>query len=194
MGVLVSGILWFLPLILAVVAYRRVSVLRSEVDRLTARIEAASTPEQFQGVSVEPEVPVPCPPEPEPLEPQPEYWGVEVSAPRTPSRSVEDSAEPKPDRLRNFETQLTSRWLIWLAGLAFIGAAIFFVRHVYAAGLFPPMVRVASGVAIGLLAIAAGEFLRRKETRIPGPDYVPPAVTAGGLTAIFASIYAAHGL
>ena len=51
---------------------------------------------------------------------------------------------------------------------------------------------------MGAALVVAGEWLRRqplqKAIASLQPNYVPPALTAGGLFTAFASIYAAYGL
>ncbi len=67
-------------------------------------------------------------------------------------------------------------------------------------GWLVPWVRVSLGLGVGLLLVAGGEVLLHGSRRaqvgamLGHTDYVPPAVTAGGLFAAFASVYAAYAL
>ena len=110
-------------------------------------------------------------------------------------------APPVPKKksfARRLEEELTSRWLVWLGGVALAIAGYFLVLYVAEHGLLGPRGRIIAGVVLGIALAAAGEYVRRR----PGqraiaslkPDYVPQALTAAGLATLFGSFYAAHGL
>jgi uncharacterized membrane protein len=97
-----------------------------------------------------------------------------------------------------FELQLTSRWLVWLGAITIALGSVFLVRYSIERGWLGPGVRVAFGLAFGLALMLGGEWLRRQPLQraiaAVRADFVPPALTAAGLFAAFASIYAAYGL
>jgi uncharacterized membrane protein len=127
--------------------------------------------------------------------------------PPAPEEKSETAAEPErepaaaPERKAGFvewiEEELTSRWLVWLGGLAMAIAGYFLVLYAVEHGLLGPKARVAGGLLLGALLSAAGEYLRRrplqKAVASVRPDYVPQALTAAGLATMFAAVYAAYG-
>ncbi|HSF96915.1 MAG TPA: DUF2339 domain-containing protein [Thermohalobaculum sp.] len=107
-------------------------------------------------------------------------------------------AEPLRSRAETVEHALTARWMVWLGALAVGLSAVFLFSYAIEQGWLGPLPRVVLGLALGAALIAGGEWTFRHP--IPGlaravsPDYVPPALTAAGLFALYASVYAAHGL
>ncbi|MDH5411740.1 MAG: DUF2339 domain-containing protein, partial [Alphaproteobacteria bacterium] len=102
----------------------------------------------------------------------------------------------RPDE--GLEEKLFSRWFVWLGGIAVALSAVFLVRYSIEMGWMGPVVRCTLGVVLGLILIAAGEFLRRhpiiQAAGFVQPSQVPPALTGGGVSALFVSIYAAYAL
>ena len=98
----------------------------------------------------------------------------------------------------NLEEKLFSRWFVWLGGIAVALSAVFLVRHAFVEGWLGPAAQCSLGALMGLILIAAGEFMRRRPlTRAAGfmqPPQVPPALTGAGVSALFVSIYAAYAL
>ena len=133
--------------------------------------------------------------EPPPLPPQAEE-----------SREVDDAVGSVPAVAAaapasgpiSFEENLTSRWLVWLGGVALALAAAFLVKYSIDQGLLGPATRVTIGFLFGLALMATGEWVRTRPVQLAiaqlKPDYVPPAVSAAGLVAAFLSVYAAYGL
>lgn len=123
-----------------------------------------------------------------------EAAAVEDSGGLPPPPAAPAGAEPPGRRV---EEALAARWLVWLGGVAVaLGAAFLFVHAVEQGWLGPPA-RVALGLLLGAVLIAVGEWTLRRSAapseEAPGPDYVPPALTASGLFALYASLFAAHG-
>ena len=75
---------------------------------------------------------------------------------------------------------------------------MFLVRYSIEMGWLGPVVRCVLGVLMGLILIAAGEFMRRhplaQAAGFVKPSQVPPALTGAGVSALFVSIYAAYAL
>ena len=105
---------------------------------------------------------------------------------------------PQSPVVKKLEERLTGSWLIWLGGIATALGGVFLVKYAFERDLLGPGMRVSLGSLMGTLFVVAGEWLRRKPLHKTiaalRPDYVPPAITAAGIAALFASIYAAHGL
>ena len=93
---------------------------------------------------------------------------------------------------------MTSRWLVWIGGLALALGGYFLVVHAVQQGWLGPTARIVCGVLLGSALTVAGEYVRRRPLQqmiaSVRPDYVPQALTAGGLATLFGSFYAAHAL
>jgi uncharacterized membrane protein len=111
-----------------------------------------------------------------------------------------------PGRAEGVEQALTSRWLVWL-GAGTVGlSAIFLFSYAVEQGWLGPVPRVMLGLMLGAALIAGGEWTHRRPVAGLGrgvggglkgamkPDYVPQALTASGVFALYASVYAAHAL
>ncbi|WP_085555209.1 DUF2339 domain-containing protein [Azospirillum agricola] len=134
------------------------------------------------------------PPEPAPV------FADEAPPDRPDEADATYAPEPAPgrSRWRELEESLASRWLIWLGGATMALAAAFFIKLSVEHGWLGPSVRVALGLLAGAGLMVGGEWLRRRpeQRRVAaaGPDYVPPALTAAGLFAAFASVYGGFAL
>ena len=107
---------------------------------------------------------------------------------------------PKPPRKDkasiDIEQRLGTNWLVWVGGIALALAGVYLVRYIAEQRWLTPEARCTIGVVAGLALIMAGEVIRRRplERAIAAirPDYVPQALTSGGLVTAFGSIYLAH--
>ncbi|MCG8503985.1 MAG: DUF2339 domain-containing protein [Sphingomonadales bacterium] len=131
--------------------------------------------------------------------------------PPTAEESPEAAPEPEPapapepsppaetaDRPGGMEEALTSKWLVWIGGVALALGGGFLVKFSIDQGWLGPGIRIALGLFAAAAMVITGEWLRRRE---PGreldaaaPDYVPPALSAAGVFTAYASIYAAFAL
>lgn len=97
---------------------------------------------------------------------------------------------------QSFEELLASRWLVWLGAVVIALGSVFLVKFSIDQGYLGPAVRDSLTFLLGVALIAGGEWLRRKPLQrmiaAIRPNYVPLALTASGLFATFASVYAAH--
>ena len=101
---------------------------------------------------------------------------------------IVDGAAP-----RNVEQALASRWLVWLGGAAIGLGGLLFIKYAHDNGLFPPILRVAFGLATGAALVVAGEWLRLRRGEAV-KDFVPAALSAAGLVIAFGVSYAAYAL
>ncbi|MBZ9808684.1 MULTISPECIES: DUF2339 domain-containing protein [unclassified Mesorhizobium] len=103
-------------------------------------------------------------------------------------------APDKPD----IETALGTRWAVWVGGLALALGGLFLIRYTIESGIFGPGVRLTMAALLGLVLIAAGEFIRRTGFRVPAQSaagaYIPAILTAAGAFILFGAVYAAHGI
>ncbi len=156
--------------------------LKRDVARLTGASRYPSAPPE----EAAPPVVEPAPAEPETAEPAP------AAAWETPP------APPPGAPTQTIEEALTSRWLVWGGSVALAFGGFFLVKFSIEQGWLAPAIRVSLGVALGVLLVAAGEWPRRRplERALAAirPSYIPPALTAAGISILFTSIYAAHAL
>lgn len=149
-------------------------------------------------------------PEPGPTAPAPAATA-KPAVPATPVPSVAPAAArewagAKPARApetaraaprQSLEDRVMRRWAVWLGGVALAFGAYFLVKFTIEQGWFGPAARVTAGAVLGLVLWALGEWVRQRDLRLPAdsaPDAIPPALAAAGSVALFASLYAAHGL
>jgi uncharacterized membrane protein len=120
----------------------------------------------------------------------------EDSADPQPAHSAAASSQPLPVEKQNLEEVLTSRWLVWLGGIVIALGSIFLVKFAIDQNYLGPAVRDSLTFVLGGVLVVGGEWLRRRPLQRAiaaiRPNYVPLALTASGLIAAFASIYAAH--
>ena len=179
---------------------RTVRTLQRTVTQLTARLDAVEAAEALQRPAEEaPAAPVPEPPAPEPETPRPE------APPQTPPQPPPPPPRPRAAaraRTSSFslEQHLTSKWMVWVGGLALALGAVFLVIYAIERAYFGPELRVLGGLALGLALLGLGEWVRRHPAMAgrvgigAGADYVSQALAAAGLVGCFAAIYGAHAL
>ncbi len=130
-------------------------------------------------VQVDPSVAVPAARREPPAEP---------IAPPPPPRP-----EPKPSR--DLEELLTARWGVWLGAAALLLAGVFLIRYAVEQELLGPAARCAMAALLGVVLLAAAEWLTRHEPpSLPGPfsvDQAPGSLAAGGIAVLFGAAYGA---
>ena len=108
------------------------------------------------------------------------------------------AAAAKAARQSDVETALGTRWAVWVGGLALALGGLFLIRYTIEAGIFGPGVRLTMAAVLGLVLVAAGEFIRRTGFNMPvegvAGAYVPAILTAAGAFTLFGTVYAAHGV
>jgi len=97
-----------------------------------------------------------------------------------------------------FEERIGTRWVVWVGGLTLALGGFFMVRYSIDAGLLGPGVRTLLGGVFALALLAAGEWMRRKESiseieALPIAN-IPAILTAAGTAVAFATVYAAYAL
>ena len=204
-GLVVVGI-FGLPIILSVVAMNKAERVSRELFKLRNEIEMLRTATERPIAQETPSESVETPPASEP-EPDPEpaaETGEDFAAATTMAAGNSNDSEQRVDEpaakaaRSSLEENLAGTWFIWIGAVAIGLAGLFLVKYMSDAGLLGPGIRIVLGLVCGLGLAAAGEWLRRKPSQqrfaALKPDYVPQALTAGGLASVFASIYAANAL
>ncbi|MET3613177.1 putative membrane protein [Rhizobium aquaticum] len=184
-------------------AETRISKLENRVKDLEARpigIAAAAVATEAPGL-VETHETASAPPvvdvEPtEMLEPtEPVEMAVHVSKDMLPEPAVSEPSPQKPQQ--SLESMIGARWPVWVGGLALALGGIFMVKYSIEQGLVSPAVRLTMASLFGLVLLALGEWVRRRQSPLDLPALkhalVPGALTAAGSVTLFGAIYAAYG-
>jgi len=132
-------------------------------------------------------------PKKEPLASSPRKAAPAKSGPVAPAQIIQ-----KGESLKRFEENLSSRWMVWVGGLAIALGGGFLVKYSIDAGILSPGVRVSLGFIMGIALTIGGEILRQRRAKLEwlegAPDYLPSAISAAGLFSAFAAIYASYAL
>ncbi len=217
LGLLVGLFVGVAP-ILAWVAIFQIQDLKRQVSELDARIvqlraRSMPSPPRPEAADERPAPPPPAPmPEPAPAavmrEEAPEPPAATAEAPESAEPPEPPEAGPPPlppakSRAEGVEQALTSRWLVWLGAVAVGLSAVFLFSYAIEQGWLGPLPRVVMGLILGAALIAGGEwthrhpidgFARAGFAQAVKPDYVPQALTAAGLFALYATVFSAHAL
>ncbi len=100
------------------------------------------------------------------------------------------AAAPK----RDMEQAVASRWFVWIGGVAMAIGGLLFVKYAYDNGYISPIFQIFLGLLLAAGLVYLGERARKTSIKSADPDYVPAALSAGGLAIAFGSIYAAYAL
>ena len=158
------------------------------------------------GIAAAPEVA----PEPSQVRSEPAPAAEESKAPEPeavqgasqPGESAAPTGQPAPPRKRRtweeIEQAIGARWSVILGGIAVALGAIFLVRYTIEAGLLGPGARIAAAALFSAALFGAGEWLRRRDTRLNLPAIanadIPGILTGAGAIGAFATVYAAYAL
>lgn len=186
--ILILGGLFLGSMVLGVVAFSRSSSLSWKVKMLSERIAkleagalntdvmpkqravaAAAKPAEQPLTAIEPLV-------------------VQVSLPTAP-RPI---GGPQKQQASRLESQLASRWFVWIGAAAVALGGLLFVRYAAQHSLVPPFLRIVFGLVLGAVLVGAGEYLRR--TKTAADTYIPAGLSSGGIVTAFGSIYATYAL
>jgi uncharacterized membrane protein len=222
LAVLLAGIFFLAPILLSISASSGVSSLKAKIRELEQAIsvlrhEIGGLRSGQQGGteqqgSTRPTLVTPQPVTPPVEKPAAETPPVSSSKPMasTPPTSSASSVPPvspappiaargTPDRSgESFEQALGTKWAVWAGGIALALGGLFLVRYTIEAGLLGPGVRVILGLLLAAALIAAGEWFRRNDVKLPiealPQAHIPSILTAAGTVIAFGTIYAAHAL
>ncbi|RWF01649.1 DUF2339 domain-containing protein [Mesorhizobium sp.] len=125
-------------------------------------------------------------------------WAAGEAATPAGSAPAQLAATAKAAQKPDIETALGTRWAVWVGGIALALGGLFLIRYTIEAGIFGPGVRLSMAAMLGLVLVAAGEFIRRTGFRVPvqgvAGAYIPAILTAAGAFILFGTVYAAHGI
>ena len=145
--------------------------------RLSARIEALEKRISPEPAQIATEAPVETP--------ETGPWARASKAARLPK------AWPKAATPGALSLWLRDNWIYPVAGVALMLAGVFLVQYGIEAGLISPAVRVMAALAMGLIFVAAGEWLRRRATPDPRAAFLPATFAAAGVVVLHAAVLSA---
>ncbi len=169
-------------------AHRRLGV----IERTLATLAQSSTPEFVAPTVAEPQ----AEPEQENTEPTPAPMASPPpSEELAPSPQV--AAKKKSMQWEGFVESISiANILIIGGGIALAFFVVFLVKYSIEQGLLGPTARIAVGVIFGFILLGLGEVTRHRSfgraAAIMEHDMLPPALTAAGIIALYASVFAAY--
>ncbi len=130
-----------------------------------------------------------------PKDQKPPHTSVPLASPTPLSKSQTISPSA---RKQSMEQQVGAKWSVWLGGLALALGALFLVKHSIDQGYLTPAVRILLAIIMSAALLTGGEWIRRRDVLnniagVPGA-YIPGVLTAAGIVAAFATIYATYAL
>jgi uncharacterized membrane protein len=191
-----SFLLAIIAAILAIIAMREAANVDRRLRQMNQRLAAAESElaKQKGQVTAAPVAEVKPKPEPVAEKIAEAIAAAPASAAWEEARAPEAPPTPPPKPARDVEGALASRWFVYVGGAAIAIGGLLFVKLAIDSGWFPPLLRCAVGVFFGLALVALAEFIRLRRDNVAGPDYIPAALSAGGLVIAFGSVYAAYAL
>ena len=106
------------------------------------------------------------------------------AAPRPPS-----GRPPEPERSFDWEGLIGVRLFSWIAGVALFVAAIFFLSYSVEHGWLQPPIRMAIGIAVGVVLLAVCELPAARRYA-----WTANALDAAGVSILFGTFFAAYAL
>ena len=159
---------WLFGWILGIIGFFSALSAHAELRRLRAMLAQSATQQSI-------------PPEPEQIPP--------IIPPTEPA------LPQQPPPARDLEAVLTTSWGVWLGSAALLLAGVFLVRYAVEQELLGPAARCGVAALLGLVLLAAAEFLHRHEgPPLVGPfrvDQAPSGLAAGGTAILFGAAYGA---
>jgi uncharacterized membrane protein len=176
-------------------AFADLAELRRKLDRLAAKAPVTATP------PAEPQpkpAPIIAPPEPEPEPvvvasapiPQPEPIAAfdaqpepiaEAPTPHPPLRT--------PRKPFDWESLIGVKLFSWIAGIALVLAALFFLSYSVEHGWLSPPVRASIGLAAGIILLLGCELRVAR-----GYAFTANALDGAGIAVLYATLFAMHAL
>ncbi len=206
---IVTIILTFIAIFIALKASHKVSSLALEVSRLRAEFLALRTsasadlptsPAQ-EITRAEPAVAMP---QPRP-QPQQASFATKQSAPTAKQATADSTGQPAgTTQDKNFEfthtesyifDHLREHWLVWVGALAMLIGGGYLVQVIGSRIEFSPTARIAIAFSLSAITLAVGEWFHRTEQKnsqrakqAHGFTYAPAAVSGAGLTGIYCTV------
>ncbi|HEX9458697.1 MAG TPA: DUF2339 domain-containing protein, partial [Thermoanaerobaculia bacterium] len=184
-------------------ALTELAELRRRLDRQPAPHAAPAPPPEPQP-QPEPVIIVPRPePEPEPMivalpsEPQPEPIAAFVAEPELEREPVPIAAPiphpgrptPTPHKPFDWESLIGVKLFSWIAGIALVLAALFFLSYSVEHGWLSPLVRASLGMVTGIVLLLVCELRVARDY-----SFTANAMDGAGIAILYATLFAIHAL
>ncbi|HEV7919841.1 MAG TPA: DUF2339 domain-containing protein, partial [Thermoanaerobaculia bacterium] len=182
---------------------RRVSELRVQMERRgtpTAEQPTPMPPEVVPEPRPEPQpevVPEPQPepeptpaPQPEPIrEPEPEAPPIIEEPPPSPPPPPPLRPSPPPRPAFDWDSLIGVKLFSWIAGIALVLAAVFFLRYSVEHGWLSPIVRATMGVITGTVLLAVCELRVARDYK-----FTANALHGAGIAILYSTLFATYAL
>jgi len=160
--------------------------LRRRLDQLL-RNEATPAP-QPEPVVVPPPEPIAVAPEPEP-QPEPIAAFVAEEIPEPEPTPQPPPSTPTPRKPFDWESLIGVKLFSWIAGIALVLAALFFLSYSVEHGWLSPPVRAAIGMITGIALLLICELRVAR-----GYTFTANAMDGAGIAILYATLFAIHAL
>jgi uncharacterized membrane protein len=164
--------------------------LRRRLDRLSTKQPETATPPKSSPAIVtppaEPEVPIISAPEPQP-EPIAAFEAEPVPEPTPPP--TPHTPRPTPRKPFDWESLIGVKLFSWIAGIALVLAALFFLSYSVEHGWLSPPVRASLGLATGIILLLVCELRVAR-----GYAFTANALDGAGIAILYATLFAMHAL
>ncbi|HUP50103.1 MAG TPA: DUF2339 domain-containing protein [Thermoanaerobaculia bacterium] len=191
-------------LIIALNASGRVNAIAAELAQLRGQLDALArelrrrrerAPDDASDriPTLEKPVPPPAPtPEPVPV-PEPEPVPEPVQAPKpepiVPPPPLVEQPPPPPSRPFDWESLIGVKLFSWIAGVALVLAAVFFLKYSVEHGWLSPIVRATLGLMTGTALLIVCELRIAR-----GYAWTANALHGAGIAILYATLFAIHAL
>jgi uncharacterized membrane protein len=166
------------------------------LQRIVAELRAGAQPEpvrQAESPSLQPE-PVVVPPPPPPPAPPPIVVAEPVATPEPPPPIPPRTPPPprppaKPAWAFDWENVVGIKLFSWIAGIALVLAAVFFLKYSVEHGWLSPAVRATLGILTGTTLLVVCELRVAR-----GYAFTANAMHGAGIAILYATLFAIHAL
>jgi uncharacterized membrane protein len=191
-AIFVVAVVAVIALVMAIRAANRASeaewqvdVLRRQIERMSIRPEAApaapAVPKEEAPPVPEPIAEVVTPPVPEPAAPP------AISEPEPPPSPP--IPPPPPRKPFDWESLIGVKLFSWIAGIALVLAALFFLSYSVEHGWLSPPVRASLGLATGVVLLLLCELRVARDY-----SFTANAMDGAGIAILYATLFAMHAI
>jgi uncharacterized membrane protein len=97
------------------------------------------------------------------------------------------------DTLARLISWFQANWVLVVSAISLALAGVFFVQYGVERGLLPPPVRVLAAIALGIVLVIVGEWVRRRQGDEGAVTaYLPSTFSGAGIVSMFAGVLAAR--
>jgi len=173
-------------------AIAEVNALRRRIERMSEAKAAAPEPEPRPEPQPEPVIVAPPPSEPEPVPAfvaEPAIEPVAAFAEEPIPEPIAPPPPPTPRKPFDWESLIGVKLFSWIAGIALVLAALFFLSYSVEHGWLSPPVRASLGLATGILLLLICELRVARDY-----SFTANAMDGAGIAILYATLFAMHAL